>query len=179
MTGAVYLLYFLTAVPGEVLIRQAGVSGIQAGVSGDAAATAAAVLAHESLFRLGFALGLVSIACYTALTGLLYRLLRPVSGSVALVAAFLSLVGMAVQASGSLLQLAPLVILGGSPYLGAFDASQLRALALLCLHLTRRSAPSAWCSTASSSSWPAASSSCRPSCPGPLAWGWRWPDWAG
>jgi hypothetical protein len=136
--GAVYLLFFLTAVLGEVFLRQAGISGIQASVSGDAAAVANGLLAHETSFRIGFALGLVSIACYVALTALLYQLLRPVSGTLALVAAFFSLVGLTVQAVGTLFQLAPLILLGGGPYPGAFTVKELQALALLFLDLNAR-----------------------------------------
>jgi Domain of unknown function (DUF4386) len=115
IVGVVYLLYFLTAVLGELFTQQAGISGF--GVSGDAAATANTILAHEASFQLGFALGLISIACYVAVTALFYQLFKPVSRSLSLLAAFFSLVGLAIQAFGSLFQLAPLVVLGGSPYL--------------------------------------------------------------
>lgn len=135
ITGVVYLLFFLTAIAGEIFLRQAGISGIQLNASGAAAATANKVLAHEALFQLGFALTLISIACYVALTALFYRLFRPVSRSLALIAAFFSLVGLAIQAFGSLFQLAPLVVLGGSPYLSVFNVKQLQALALLFLNL--------------------------------------------
>jgi hypothetical protein len=135
ITGVVYLLFFVTAVLGEFITRQAGMSGIQLGVSGDAAATAHNILAHESTFRLGFALGLISTACYVAVTALFYQLFRPVSRSLALLAVCFSLMGLAIQTFGSLLQLAPLVVLGGSPYLGVFNVRQLQALALLFLNL--------------------------------------------
>jgi Domain of unknown function (DUF4386) len=134
VTGVVYLLFFLTAILGEVFARQAGVSGISA-VSGDAAATAHSILAHEASYRLGWALGLISTACYVAVTALFYQLFKPVSRSLALLAAFFGLVGCAITAVGSLFQLAPLVVLGGSPYLSVFDAQQLQALALLSLNL--------------------------------------------
>ncbi len=135
ITGVVYLLYCLTALSGEFIIRQAGISGIQPGVSVDAAATANNILTHEPSFQLGFALGLISIACYVALTALFYQLFKPVSRSLSLLAAFFSLVGCAIQAFGSLFQLAPLVVLGGSSYLGVFNVKQLQALALMFLNL--------------------------------------------
>jgi hypothetical protein len=74
VTGAVYLLYFLTAVFGGFFIR-----GIV--ISGDAAATANNIMAHEPLCRLGLATGLVSTACYIAVTALLYDLFKPVGRS--------------------------------------------------------------------------------------------------
>lgn len=128
ITGVVYLLYFLTAISAVLLAR-----GLV--VSDDAAATANNILAHEPLFRSGFAIGLVSTALYIAVTVLLYGLLKPVNKSLALLAALFSLVGCAIQASGSLFQVAPLVVLGGSHYLSVFNVEQLRALALMFLNL--------------------------------------------
>ena len=135
ITGVVYLLFFVTAVLGEFFMRQAGISGIQPGVSGDAAATANTILAHELLYRLGFALGLISTACYVAVTALFYQLFRPVSRSLSLIAMCLSLMGLAIATFGSLLQLAPLVVLGGNPYLSVFNVKQLQALAQQLLDL--------------------------------------------
>jgi hypothetical protein len=128
ITGVVYLLYFLTAIIGEFFLR-----GLV--VDGDAAATANNILAHESLFRLGLATGLISTAGYIAVTALFYDLFKAVSRSLSLLAAFFSLVGCAILAFASLFQLAPLVVLGGSQYLSVFKVEQLRALALMFLEL--------------------------------------------
>src|SRR6202050_103275 len=128
ITGVVYLFYFLTAVLGVFFM-----GGIV--VDGDAAATATNLLAHESLFRLGLATGLVATAGYIALTALFYGLLKPLNRSLSLLAAFFSLVGCAILAFASLFQIAPLVVLGGSPYLSVFKVEQLRALALMFLEL--------------------------------------------
>jgi hypothetical protein len=122
------LLYFLTAIIGEFFLR-----GLV--VDGDAAATANNILAHESLFRLGLATGLISTAFYVAVTALFYDLFKTVSRSLSLLAAFFSLVGCAILAFASLFQLAPLVVLGGSQYLSVFKVEQLRALALMFLEL--------------------------------------------
>ena len=128
ITGVVYLLYFLTAVAGELLIR-----GII--VSGDPAATATNILAHERLFRLSAAVGLIATALYIAVTVLFYRLLKPVNKTVSLLAAFFSLVGCAIQAFSSLFRVAPLVVLEGSPYLSVFKVDQLQAVALMSIKL--------------------------------------------
>lgn len=69
------------------------------------------------------------------MTALFYVLLRPVNRTLALVMAFINLVAMAVVAFGQVIQLAPLVVLGGSSYLAVFDARQLQALALLFLYV--------------------------------------------
>jgi hypothetical protein len=128
ITGAVYLLYFLTAVLGEFFLKRLVVDG-------DPAATATNLLAHQPLFRLGLATGLISTACYVAVTALFYYLFKPVNRSLSLVAAFFSLVGCAILAFASVFQLAPLVVLGGSRYLSVFKVEQLRALALMFLEL--------------------------------------------
>jgi hypothetical protein len=126
--GVVYLLYFLTAISAEFFIR-----GLV--VPGDATATATNILAHEPLFRLGFATGLVATTCYIAVTALFYNLFKPVNRSLSLLAAFFSLVGCAIQAFGSLFQLAPLIVLGGGQSLSGFTVAQLQALALMFLKM--------------------------------------------
>jgi hypothetical protein len=132
ITGVVYLLYFLTAVLGAGVAP--GISGL-GGAFSEAATTAHYILAHEASVRLGWALGLISTACYVALIALFYQLFRPVSRTFALLAAFFGLVGCTLTALGSLFLLAPLVVLTGSPYLSVFGAKQVQALALLFLNL--------------------------------------------
>ena len=70
-TGIIYLLYFVTAIGGELFLR-----GIV--IPGDADSTARNLLAHQWSFQAGVAIGLASTAGYLALTGLLYRLFAPV-----------------------------------------------------------------------------------------------------
>lgn len=119
ITGVVYLLFFLAAVLGAFFTPS----------------TANNILAHESSFRLGFALTLISTACYVAVTALFYQLFTPVSRRLSLLAAFFGLVGCTITAFGSLFQLAPLVVLGDNPDLSVFDAKQRQALAQLFLDL--------------------------------------------
>ena len=126
--GVVYLFYFLTAFCGAFLMK-----GLV--VPGDAAATASNMLAHEALYRSGFAVGLVANAVYIAVAALFYRLFEPVNRSMSLLAAFFSIVGCAIQICGGVLQLAPLVILGDAQLPSAFTVEQLQAAALLCLRL--------------------------------------------
>jgi hypothetical protein len=104
-------------------------------VRGDAALTAANITASESLFRIGVAADLFGGACYVGVTVLLYCLLKPVSRSLSLLAAFFGLAGVGVGAVGVVGRLAPLVLLGGGPYAAAFTTAQLQALAMLSLSL--------------------------------------------
>jgi hypothetical protein len=129
IAGVFYLLTILTRMFVEISVRNRLV------VSDDAAATATNILAHEPLWRWGFAADIIAFASYIALTALLYELFKPVNRSLSLVAAFFSLVACGVQAISSLFHLAPLVLLGGAPYLSAFTVEQLQALALVFLRL--------------------------------------------
>jgi len=129
MAGMFYVLTGATYVLGQAFILGKIV------VDGNAAATANNILAHRSFFQLGFTADVISVVCSVALTVLFYDLFRPVNRSLSLLAAFVHLVGLAVAAFGSFLLLAPLVILGGGPYLSVFKVEQLRALAFLFLEL--------------------------------------------
>jgi hypothetical protein len=104
-------------------------------VYGDAAATAHNILAHESLYRLGFAAELISAVFFIAVTLLFYDLFKPVNRRLSLLAAFFSLAGCVIQAISSLFHLAPLILLGGEPFLRAFKVEQVQSLALLFLIL--------------------------------------------
>ena len=126
--GVVYLLYFLTSVVGALLMK-----GVV--VPTDAVATAQNLLAHESLYRSGWEVGLVANALYIAVTALFYGLLAPVNRSLAVMMAFFSLVGCTVQIFGSMLQIAPFTILGDNQLASAFTVTQLRSAALVSFKL--------------------------------------------
>ena len=105
-------------------------------VAGNAAATAANILAQESSFRLGGVANLVATACYLTATILVYVLLKAVNKNLSLLAAFFSLLGCGIGALGFFFYLAPLTVLGGAPYLNVFSAEQLQAHALTFLRLS-------------------------------------------
>lgn len=124
-----YLITIVTAIFSEIVVRGNVV------VSNDAAATARNILASELLYRLGFVADLIASASYVVVTAILYDLLKPVSRNVSLLAAFFSLVGIAIGALNALGHLAPLVFLRAAQHVSAFDAGQLQAMALLSLKL--------------------------------------------
>lgn len=107
-------------------------------VVGDTAATATNILTHASLLRLSIVAAIIGVTCHVAWTFLLYELFRSVNRKVSLLAAFLSLVAIAVQAVSTIFQLAPLVVLDGRHDLTAFSAAQLEALALVFFQLSAR-----------------------------------------
>ena len=126
MGGACWLMCFLTSifplmVSGRLVVPR------------DAAATATNLLAHETLFRSGTAVLLISTAFYIAATLFIYEVLKPVNRSLSLLAAFFSLVGCAVGALSCIFDLAPFVLLSGAQYLSVFTVEQLQALALMFL----------------------------------------------
>lgn len=134
ITGVLYLLTMITGVFAQVFVAGRLI------VDGNAAATATNILAHRNLFGLGFTICLIEMACQTAFTALLYELLQPAGRSLSLVAAFLGLSGCIIKTFSRLFYIAPLFILGGTPYLSVFRPEQLQALALLFLKVNDRGA---------------------------------------
>ena len=99
-------------------------------VAGDAAATAANLVAHERLYWLGLASCLVGVLFHVAWAALFYDLFKVVNRGVARFATFVILVGCAVQAVAAVLYLAPWLVLHGGGSLGSFTAEQRQGLAL-------------------------------------------------
>jgi Domain of unknown function (DUF4386) len=104
-------------------------------VVGNAAVTAANILKHETLFRLGFASSLLGVVFHLAWAFLFYQLFRPVNRSVSLCALLVILVGCTIQALTALLYLAPLLVMTAGSSLSALTEQQLQALAYLFLKL--------------------------------------------
>lgn len=134
MAGVFYVLTGAASVIGGMYIPGKLV------VPGEAAASATAILAHQHLFELGFSVMLVAVMCSVVLTVLFYDLFKPVNRNLSLAAALFHLVGLAILSVASLLQLAPLIVLGGSPYLSVFTPEQVQALAYLLLELNTQAA---------------------------------------
>lgn len=107
VAGILYLLDILTSVPGDLLAGSAHVS------PGDAAATAASVMADEPLLRLGVAANLFATACYAAVTVVFYALFKVVNRRLALLMMVTSLTALAIWTSGSLSQLAATLVVRG------------------------------------------------------------------
>ena len=132
LAGAVYFLYFLTAVLSAVVAPS--ISGL-GGLSSDAGTVGHYVETHVAAVRLAIALGLVSAGLYATLMVLLYQLFRPVSRTFALLAMVFGLIGSAITGVAAVSVAAPIAILTGSPYRAVFDVNQLHAFALLFLNL--------------------------------------------
>lgn len=122
--GVLYLAIFVVAPFAFLVGRSTTV------VPGDPAATAANVAAHETLFRWGMVAETAVFLIEVLLAGLLYGLLRPVSRSVSLAAAFGRL-GEAVVQAVNLLTGAITLTLATGGSMAAFAPDQLDALVAL------------------------------------------------
>jgi hypothetical protein len=132
MAGVFELLEALTSGFGQVIVPGMLV------VAGNATATAANILAHGSLFRLSILAALIGVACHIAWIFLFYELFKPVNRSLSLLAAFVGLVAIAIQACSSLFQVAPLIVMEAGQSFSAFNVDQLQALTLMFLRFSAR-----------------------------------------
>jgi hypothetical protein len=103
-------------------------------VPGDATATADNIRASESLFLSGIVGQSVVFLTEIVLTVLLYVLLRPVSRTLSLVAAFARLALAIIQGINLLPLFIALLLSSGAGYLTVFEPDQLDALVLLFLN---------------------------------------------
>ena len=122
-----YLLIIAAGLFAEAFVRSRLI------VPADAAATAANILAHRTLFRVGMAADLSTFLCAIPLTVILFALLRPVNKHVALVMLLFNLAQDAIGGMNALNTYRPLQLLGGADYLNVFSPEQLQAMALLAL----------------------------------------------
>ena len=105
-------------------------------VSGDAAATAANIVAHPMVFRMSFATYLVEGFCDIILCVLWYVILRPVNKNLALISAFVGVVSMITFAIAQSNFWASSIILKDAGGMTAFTQEQRSALAYLSLRIS-------------------------------------------
>src|SRR5436190_21063397 len=131
------LFFLLTIVAG---IFAQGFVSERLIVFSDAGATVTNILAHKTLFQLGFTVYLIEMACQIATLALFYRLLRPVNRTVAVLYAFLELTGCVVKIFARVLYIAPLFVISGTPALRGFTPEQLQSIALILLKVNDQGA---------------------------------------
>ena len=127
--GLLYLVIIVAGVIGELFVRGTMV------VNGDAAATAARIVAAPGLWRTGIAVDLLMHVCDVFVMWAIYVLLRPVSRNLALLVLLLNLIQTAVLVANKLSLLVPLFLLGDAPYLKAIAPDQLQALSYVAIRL--------------------------------------------
>jgi len=129
IAGLLYVLVIILGGFAEIGARQGFI------VPGNATATAQAIKAHESFFRLGFGAEMLTNVLAIPVTLILYKLLAPTGRSVALLAIVLDLTQNTINAVNAWTQFAPLTVLSGSSDLAAIPPPELAALARLALKL--------------------------------------------
>lgn len=129
LAGVSYLLGSLLSLFGQFVVLDKIV------VYDNAAATAANILGHESMFRLGFVSSFMSVLFHFIWAALFYALFKPVSRTLSLLAVFIMLAACSMWSLSAFFHLAPLSILKGSSQLSAFSPEQLQSLGLIFLKL--------------------------------------------
>jgi len=127
VAGFLYVAVILLGGWAEVGVRQGLVT------AGDPEATARAIVAHQHLFRMGFAAEMITNVIAIPTTLIIYRLLAPTGRFLALLALAFDLTQNTINATNAWTQFAPLTLLGGSPNLAAVPHGELVALARLAL----------------------------------------------
>lgn len=122
LTGPFVLLY----VPGKLF------------VPGDATATAANILAHESLFRLHIVVGIVGQLLFIAVVLALYRLLEAVDRPLATLMVILILIDAPLAFLSVANEVATLTFVRDADFLAVFDQPQRDAVATLLINFDRQ-----------------------------------------
>ena len=129
VAGAIYLSMIFVApfsmlyVPGKLI------------VSGNAAATAQNILAHETMFRMSIFGDLIGQVIFICLGVAFYHLLSEVNKTWGLLMLGFVITSAAVCFVNVINDLAALILFRGGEFLGVFDKSQREALAMLFLRL--------------------------------------------
>jgi hypothetical protein len=132
--AALYLFVIIAGITAQVFISDRLV------VRNDAAGTAANIVAHTSLYRLGYTIFMLEMVAQVGVSLLFYDLLKPVNRSVARGSAVLGLTGSGIKTLARLFYYAPLILLGGSSYLSALQPAQLAALSLAFIKINNQAA---------------------------------------
>ena len=132
--AALYLFVIIAGITAQAFIADRLV------VVNDAARTAANILANKSLYRLGFTIFMLEMVAQVAVSALYYDLLKPVNRSAARLSAIIGLTGSGIKTMARLFYYAPLILLGGAPYLSAIQPAQLEALSLAFIRINNQGA---------------------------------------
>ena len=102
-------------------------------VAGDTAATAANLLTKQDLVRMGIAADVLLMLVEIAFAAMLFVLFRATSPTLAIVAMVSRLMMVTVMAINLLINILPMVLLGGAGYLGVFSPEQQQASAMVLI----------------------------------------------
>jgi hypothetical protein len=126
IAGLLYFIYVIASIIADLFGHF---------VFADASATVNNIIAHESLFRIGFVISLFSYVFFLLAAWALYVLLKPVNKNIALLFLLLNLGGFAILVYSHLNLFSSLTLLSGADYLKVFQPDQLQAQAMLFINL--------------------------------------------
>jgi hypothetical protein len=127
----VFLIIFFLGMSTELFIRPGML------VPEDATATVKNIATSEALFRLSLVSDLIRQILLMLLPMILYRLLKPVSKTIAALMVIFALVAVSISLLNELNHFAALLLSSGAGYLTAFKADQLNALVMFFLELRK------------------------------------------
>jgi len=126
-TGFLYLIIIIGGLFTEVFVRSKIIDW------SNPAITAQNILEFETLYRFGFSVDVIVFLCDIGVAILLYKILKPVSHTLALITASLRLIMVAVAGINLLNLYKPLAYLKGADYLSVFNIEQLQVLSTISL----------------------------------------------
>lgn len=129
LAGVLYLCIIIFGIFAQFGVRDTLI------VTGDAGATAANILASETLFRIGFMSDLLQTLSYLLTGYVLYAIFKAVNQHLASLIVLFVIASAPVMFLNMLNQFAALVILDGGDYLSVFNTEQLQSMSLLFLNL--------------------------------------------
>src|SRR4051794_39313701 len=137
LAGVFFLLTLVGGIVAQGIISDSLIN------FGDAAATANNILANKGLFQLGFTIFLIEMSCQLITSGLLYLLLRPVSGSLALLMLLFDVLAIIIKTFARVFYLAPLWVLSHGGALGGMNNETLQSVSLVLLRVNDSGAATA------------------------------------
>jgi hypothetical protein len=99
----------------------------------DAAATANNILANKGLFQIGFTVYLIEMACQIVAGLLMYRILKPVNSTLALLMLLFEFTGIVIKTFARVFYITPVYVLDGGAAFSGMDAAQLQSISLILL----------------------------------------------
>jgi len=127
LAGVFFLLTILGGIVAQGFISERLIN------FSDAAATANNIVANKNLFQIGFTIYLIEMACQVVTATLLYRLLRTVNRTLALMMLSFELTGIVIKTFARVFYITPLFMLGGTTALSRLDTGQLQSISLVLL----------------------------------------------
>lgn len=127
MAGVFFLLTIIGGIIAQGVISERLIN------FGDAAATANNILANKGIFEIGFTIYLIEMVCQVTTATLIYRLLRPVNRTLALLMLLLEFTGIVIKTFARVFYISPLFVLDAGASLNGMDAGQLQSISLILL----------------------------------------------